>query len=192
MQKRVFPQTPICLLVLALAFTLVPAGVRAEGPWHNLESKHVSIYYKSPDELEKFTSRIRPKKYTKTVDDLYMSSSRYSPNDPAAIVDRLFLRVQRILGMRVAGLRVRIMVHPGQDEITEQFKRYMGYEMKSPAFYFKRKNTIHVHLERLHAGILAHEMAHAVIEHSLGAPRGSHASETLCRYVDSQIMSNGY
>ena len=55
------------------------------------------------------------------------------------------------------------------------------------AWYRYRKRTIYVNLGDLNEKILAHELAHAIIDRHLVAPPGGASGEMLARYVAKNL-----
>ena len=56
------------------------------------------------------------------------------------------------------------------------------------AWYLYQYHSIYINLEDLHEGILAHEMAHSIIDHYLIIRPPGATAEILARYVDSHLF----
>jgi hypothetical protein len=56
--------------------------------------------------------------------------------------------------------------------------------MAAPSFYFHEEKTIYISTEDLDLGMLAHEIAHAIISHYFVVPPSERVQEVLSGYVD--------
>lgn len=68
--------------------------------------------------------------------------------------------------------------------INETYKSYR-------AGYIYEYNSIYLNVNDVHAGMLAHEMAHAIIDHYMTVRPPSATAEILARYVDSHLTKQG-
>ncbi len=55
------------------------------------------------------------------------------------------------------------------------------------AWYIYEQNTIYINNDDVHEGILAHEIAHAIIDHYLTVRPPRATAEILARYVDKHL-----
>jgi hypothetical protein len=93
-------------------------------------------------------------------------------------VDRLIERVESILDMRPKNFKVKI---------------YLAGELLGPhkvAYYQYRTRAIHVSVHLVNDGVLAHEIAHAVIDRYFASPPSSKVQEILTQYVDKHLWSD--
>jgi len=107
-------------------------------------------------------------------------------------VDQLFQRVQILLNMPQPRLKIHIQIYQDQEELSEVYEMITGKPTKMPAFYLKKTNTIYLQKEKLSTGILAHEMAHAIISHYPGVYPDREITESLCQYIDKEISMRGF
>ncbi len=154
--------------------------------WQTIETRYTLIKYTSFKSLKKFD---RDVDYSSDMSGLgFFSSSK----DPEASLhkkmDALYTRVAEILDMRRGMKRVNIEVYPGKKELHKAYSRIVGGVCRVRAWYLFTKNTIYINADDAHEGMLAHEMAHAIIDHyfSVRPPRAS--AEILARYVDAHLF----
>lgn len=93
-------------------------------------------------------------------------------------VDRIVERVEDILDMRPKGLKFNIYLHRGQMEESKV------------AFYDYKTKAIHVSIDYISDGIIAHEIAHVVINKYFVSPPPSKIQEILTQYVDKYLWSD--
>ena len=71
--------------------------------------------------------------------------------------------------------------------LHEAYYTITGRDCCIRAWYIYESNTIYINADDVHEGILAHEMAHSIIDHyfSVRPPRAT--AEILARYVDKHL-----
>ena len=157
-------------------------------PWIMLETKHTIIRFLRAEDLDTFNHNmdfdreswgLRQLFADKTPDSLHGEISEKT--------DNLYERVQEILDMRKKSPKVFINLYPNRKELDQAY--YHLYQSKNNirAWYVFDHNTIYVNVEDVHEGMLAHEMAHAIIDHFLLVRPPSASAEILARYVDAHI-----
>lgn len=182
----------MCLLGLLLVCCFVRVH-HAMGQERVHQSRFASIHYQEPGQLERFAQKIQPGALTVSLNQIFIGDGKHTPEVKAGrYVDQLFQRVQSILEMPKPGMRVQIRLFRGQEELSAAFEKITQKPTQSPAFYWKENNTIYVHLEKVSLGILAHEMAHAVIAHYFIISPPEKISELLCQYVDRKISKGNF
>ncbi|MEW6666394.1 MAG: hypothetical protein AB1512_14385 [Thermodesulfobacteriota bacterium] len=157
------------------------------------ETRFASIQYQNPGQLEELARKIQPSALTLSLNQILLGPGKSQTEARAGrYVDQLFQRVQVILEMPKPDLRVKIKIYRNQDELSEAFAGITGRSTQSPAFYWRETNTIYVHLEKISTGILAHEMAHAVIGHYFIVSPPEKIAELLCQYVDKEVSRGNF
>ncbi len=162
------------------------AGGSAPG-WQTIETRYTVIKYTTFKALKQFERDID---FSPDGSGLgFFSSSK----DPAASIpkkmDALYARVAEILDMRRGMKKVNIEIYAGKKELHKAYTRIVGGVCRVRAWYLFSRNTIHINADDVHEGMLAHEMAHAIIDHyfSVRPPRAS--AEILARYVDAHLFN---
>jgi hypothetical protein len=167
------------------------------------ETKLTAITYHHPSQLIQFSKGIKPTAFIRTLDKLFRGKEGISTTATLGeFVDTLFEKVQGVLDMPQPGLRVTIRLLEDRGDLSEAYASVSSPEgsalraktfAKAPiAFYWQKTNTIYLQMEDLSIGILAHEMAHAVIDHYFIIRPPAKIAEMLCQYVDRQISSGRF
>jgi hypothetical protein len=109
-------------------------------------------------------------------------------------VDALYRRMQEILKMRKKIKKVTIKILRNREEMKSAY-RYIyragdrTSTKKVPRAWFSHKNNeIYVNLDDLDEGMLAHEMAHSIIDNYLLINPPRTAPEILAQYVDNHLF----
>ena len=156
--------------------------------WQTLETKNAIVRYQSLEDLKRFNKKIKYRTGHSVLKGLFSSSG---PNDLADMVskkvDALFERAQQILDMRKKINKVTINVYHDKKQLHKTYERIYRRPSRIRAWYEYRFHTIFICIEDVHEGMLAHEMAHGIIDHYLKVRPPSATAEILARYVDTHL-----
>ena len=153
-----------CLAGLAALFFFQNVGESAVK--NSIETRFATIHYNDEEELRNFFWRITGQRVT-LADSTDLVKNR---------VDELVERVETTLEMYPAKLHFFIT-----------FKE--RYTQETIAEYSHATRTILVALDRVTDGVLAHEMAHAVMNAYFPVPPPEKAQEILAQYVDAHLYN---
>ena len=156
--------------------------------WQTIETRHTIIRYQSLSDLNRFNSRIKYRTEGSVLTGLFSSSGpKDIENKASTKVDALFEKAQEILDMRKKMEKVTINVYNDKKQLHEAYQGIYGQPCRIRAWYEYRFNTIYITIDDVHEGMLAHEMAHSIIDHYLLVRPPSATAEILARYVDSHL-----
>ena len=120
--------------------------------------------------------------------------SLFSSSDPKTLpeklarkIDELFEKVQEILGMRKKMRKVRINLYSNSEQLGIAYQRLFKKDCGVRSWYLYEFKTIYCNVSDLRAGMLAHEMAHHIIDHYLVIRPPRSTAEILARYVDKHL-----
>jgi hypothetical protein len=175
-------------LFLFCFFRVVQAETTEEIAWEALETKYTVIQYQSAGDMHKLNARIQ---YGESHWGLKSLFSSGQSNDGETVVadkvDAVFEKVQDILGMRRKMNKVMIQIYQNKDQLHAAYQSIYGGVCRIRAWYRFRNNTVYLNLNDLHEGMLAHELAHAVIDNYLTVRPPRATAEILARYVDRHL-----
>ena len=156
--------------------------------WQIIATKYTEIHYQTLDDLKIFDQDIDyfpgPSGYS------WMSEPKDSDNPIDRIkkkVDAIYERVQEILDMRKKMEKVRINIYNNKAQLESVYYKIFKKNLSFKAWYIYEFNTIYLNIQDLHEGMLAHEIAHSVVDHFLSVRPPSATAEILARYVDSHL-----
>jgi hypothetical protein len=177
-----------CLISWAAGLTSGFAGDDNPVHWLSIESKYTMIRYQTPEDLVRFDRQLKYEPASRGLKNLFSHQRSGSITEKVAgKVDALFERVQEILEMRRNMERPTIFIHPDRDQLHEAYTRLFNRPWKIRAWYQYSTNGVYVNVNDLHEGMLAHELAHAIIDHYLLIRPPAATAEVLARYVDSHL-----
>jgi hypothetical protein len=102
-------------------------------------------------------------------------------------VDALYERVQQILDMRKWYKKVNINIYGDREALHAAYYRLFKKPCRMRAWYVYEMNTIYINIDDVHEELLAHEMAHAIIDHNLLVRPPAATAEILAGYVHTHL-----
>jgi len=174
-------QMRISSVLLACSFILI---LFSPSSGHELKTRYTTITYNSEEHLRKFNkeislgslSYILRNKKSFTIDDEIRDK-----------IDVIVERVEAILEMFPKEVKFSISLLPAEEEVQGIYKKKYGKHVDFIAFYSPRDKVIFVSVKGIDLGILAHEIAHAIIDLYYGVTTPSKIHEVLAQYVESHL-----
>lgn len=174
----------ILSIVSIIAFVNIsfysPPPLLAQEELKAYESNCCTIQYYDAGDLSTFTQRIGGFKYT----------SNGLDNNPLNVktrVDEIMGKVQATLDMYPSAFRISILLYPDYQTVEKIYRQFTMTGNVPLAFYSNKTKTIYVNVDSVTVGVLAHEMAHAVINFYFEVPPPAKMQEILAQYVDLHI-----
>ena len=152
--------------LFAVMFFFMPQALAVAEAGNTLETRFATVRYTDEQELNGFIWRITGKRLA-VQDSTDLLTNR---------VDELVERVESLLEMYPTPLHFTIMLEP-------------HYTNGAIAEYSHHTRTIAVKVDRVTDGVLAHEMAHAVMNAFFPVPPPEKAQEILAQYVDAHLWA---
>lgn len=104
--------------------------------------------------------------------------------------DNLFYVVSDIMDVHLRQARFKIVIFKTDDEVALQVEEIIAKRVESPSFYYRDENTIYISEQSFRAGILGHELGHAIISHYFVVPPPEKMQEVLCGYVEYTLLKH--
>lgn len=157
-------------------------------PWQIIKCQHAFIQYKTLKDIEKFDNSIDYTPGNWGIKDLFPWISAKEPVDSIKQkVDALFGKVRQILEMYRQRNNIIINLYSQKDFFEIRNETYKK-DCHVRAWYITTRDTIYINVDDVHEGMLAHEIAHAVIDNYLFIQPPKNTSEILARHVDKNIF----
>lgn len=178
----------ICLFLMP-AEDAVCADLPNNNQWQRLETKHTTLQYHAEKDLEQFNNMIDYSPASMGLQGLFSKPDSDDFTDKIKQkVDAVYQRVQEILDMRKMMDKININIYPDQKELHAAYYDMFQKTCNLRAWYIYETNTIYINAADMHEGILAHEMAHGIIDHFLSVRPPAATAEILARYVDGHLF----
>ncbi len=175
-------------LVLAVWF-LAGSGVWAdEFPdkknWRRIDSRYCTIWLHPEVEARQVSKRVSTWRVRPQVK---IAKSEAEETKVAAKFDTLFQRAQEILDMYPPGIHTTVRIGKERSDIQGIHASRYGFGTEAIAFYDFDDNTVFVAVKDLSEGVLAHEMAHCIIDHYFKIRPPRKIEEMLAIHVDEHL-----
>ncbi len=180
MRRKQVIISSIFLLVLPIVSTDVFAQPTQAAP--KISSRYAKVFYQSDALLRLFNKRIRLGSLS------YLLKRRVSEElslkgQVSEKIDIIVERVETILEMRPKELRFDIIITPDADAVRSLYKKIYHRDVEFLAFYSPLAKAIYVSADDIKSKVLAHEIAHAVIDQYFGVAAPIKIHEILADYV---------
>jgi len=169
----------ICIPILFLLL-IAPGLSMSQEVWESYETDCCSIQYYDENQLNDFSLRVGGIRYTSNGLDGDIETTGYR-------VDEIMEKVSNTLDMYPEEVIITILLYPDHDSLGEIFREITQEEYVPLAFYSHSTESIHVDASSFTEGILAHEMAHAIINMYYDEPLPAKTQEILAQYVDKHL-----
>jgi hypothetical protein len=174
-----------------LFVTTAFAGSEAPGKssWKKIETRYTIIMFKSAKDLKNFDKKIDYSPSKARSSRLKKSSDSNDPFNRLRLkVDAVFERAQEILEMQGNVKSVVIRIYPDKKSLGDICFKITGRKCRIRSWYIFNNRTIYANARDTHEGILAHEMAHHIIDHYMNVRPPKATAEILARYVDKHLF----
>ena len=156
--------------------------------WHSLQTKYAVIYYRSIEDLKKINGKVNYSTEPWSLKRLFSSSGSDTLIDKLTKkVDALYKRIQEILDMCGRTRKVNIKIYRNRKELNAAYYNIYKKPSQLRAYYIHELDTIYLNANDIHESILAHEMAHSIIDSFLLVCPPRTTAEILACYVDSHL-----
>ena len=161
--------------------------------WTIIYSNYITLYLEKNIDLKEFSKKIELKQSWITSINPFFQKSQ-GINDIENKLDGICYQVQKILGIYTSNLKVKIYVYSKLEDVESVYKEIFNKDFSNHrgekdivSFYRHKDETIYVFVDQLSIGILAHELAHAVISNSFEPVPPAGVQEILAMYVDKSL-----
>jgi hypothetical protein len=182
----------LCLVFFAAL--LLPATLPAQEMQKTYQTQYATVAYVDEKDLHTFTRN------TGSGLSLFRESPERNPLLAKSQIDKMVETICTLLDMYPANFRFGITLYRTQAEVTMAFfKATAGanaYKAQSAAgsapiaFYAHGTRTIAVAIDNVTDGILAHEIAHAIVSAYFPTPPPGRTQEILAQYMDKHFRDN--
>ena len=158
------------------------AGI-GEG-WKRIDTRDFTVYYEDGVDLNAAARRLRRKIF------FFGQGPSYDEGAEKSItyrLDSLFGRAREILDMYPEMSKIKIKIFKDEEGLYEVYQKLIGSRGWAKAFYVHFYRTIFTSEDTINDSVMAHEMAHAIIDHFYKSVPPPKVSEALASYIDMHI-----
>jgi hypothetical protein len=179
------------IFILSVIFYVSFLGEAAYAQEENkgvFSSKFCTISYDNDVDLKKVNRCVNPGFSNFYSPRTYRENPEISIEDIISDkFDAIFNKAEEILDMYPARIRVAINIYKRQEGLDKVYEEFFNEPNKAVSFYIYKTNTIYAIESKLNENILAHEMAHCIIDHYFVILPPRKIQEMLSAYVDLHL-----
>jgi len=177
------------LLVLAILMLIIPNNVYSQDEeWNVFAGRFCTVFYEKDVDLKLVNSHI-----------ILNFSDFYSPrqfrekpdlsieNILAGKFDAIFNRVEEVLDMYPTKLHLTINIYKSRENLDIVYEQIFDEPNVATSFYIYKTNTIYTTESNINENILAHEIAHSIIDHYFVILPPRKVQEILAVYADVHL-----
>jgi hypothetical protein len=167
-------------------FVLILVFLVYAGEW-NIRAQYFNLSYYEGCDLAELAKKLNAEHFLHI--DVFSEARKGKDIDSviSKLIDSIYLEVSDILDIRLYSFDGAIVILPDNSFISDIIEQYSGNRINTPSFYFPSQNTIYISFADLNPGILAHEMAHAIISRYFVVAPSAKVQEVLTGYVEYSI-----
>ncbi len=179
----------ISRVLIILIFLHFPARFYSQLPWlleEKITSRYVRIFYENDETLRLFNRKLK-------LGSLSYILKKRSPGElsierqVSEKIDIIVDRVKAILDMYPKGFKVDIKITTDSNLVQSIYKKRYYKDVDFIAFYSPQERTIYISAADTRSNVLAHELAHAIIDQYFGVAAPVKIHEILAQYVDENF-----
>ncbi|MCP3874536.1 MAG: hypothetical protein GY699_15445 [Desulfobacteraceae bacterium] len=156
--------------------------------WIELETQYTIIRYESIEILEQFHKTIHyGSGWWATTSSFAILSEEKNRKIATLKIDSIFERVQEILDMRKKIQKIVVHVYSDRKSLEAAFVKVYKQDCPFKAWYEYKTNTVSLNVKDMNEGMLAHELAHGIIDHFFKVRPPKDTAEILAIYVDRHL-----
>jgi len=175
-------------ILFLLIFAISGAAYSQEEAGGVFSTRFCAVFYEEGVDLMTVNRRINlgfpdfysPRRYTEKVD---LSTE----NILSEKFDAIFARIEDILDMHPSGIHVNINIYKTRDGLDAAYEEIFNEPNTAVSFYIYKTNTIYTTENAINERILAHEMAHCIIDHYFVILPPRKIQEMLAVYADVHL-----
>lgn len=170
-----------CLLLLV--GLVLPAQLYAH---HTRE--HVTLQCDSEQVLDEFNKKLElgPRLCTLVEQRKYVTVE----DELTAKFNAIIEQAKVVLNMYPRNLHVKVVILPTAKDCSAIFAKKYGLRENKIAYYSLSENTIYISASDARVGVLAHELAHAIVDFYFSVRPPYHIHELLAQSVEQHLESN--
>jgi len=152
--------------------------------WEEIDTKNFTVYHEEGVDLNSVARRLRRKIFFFGRVPSYDESAE---KNVSCRLDSLFGRAREILDMYPEIPKIKIKIFNDEDNLYREYRKLIGSSGWAKAFYVHFYRTIFTSKDTITDSVMAHEMAHAIIDHYYKYTPPPQVGEALASYVDMHI-----
>ncbi len=172
-------------MVLILSFS--GAVLSQEEGWNSFRGRYCTVLYEEGVNLRYVSRRINLRFANFYNPGRHRNSGLSDSDVLGEKLDAIFSKVEDILEMYPSNISVTLKIFKHKHGLDAEYERIFDEPNRADSFYIYKYNTIYAAERYIREGILAHEMAHCIIDHYFVILPPRKVQEMLAVYADVHL-----
>lgn len=177
------------ILLVLFCFAIIHIRPAAAEEWLVSKGYFCTLYLKPEVNLQALNDKIDTYGVNYGLSEKPAQADAGLSGDLTYKFDLIFLKTQEVLDMRPDKIRMDAKVYLTKDEIGRIYMEIYDEKADFIAFYSFKLNTLFACQEKISAGILAHEMAHCILDHHFEVAPPKKIAEMLAQYAELHLRA---
>ncbi len=155
--------------------------------WTVIDSVFCTIYFKDKVDARRVSDKIDTYRIDYGLSEKPVRSGKSANDDVAYKFDLIFFKVQELLDMRPKDLHLNVRIYKGQPDLDRVYMEIFDQQNKFIAFYIFKLNSLFASEEKISANVMAHEIAHCIVDHYFSVTPPTKVAEMIAQYADLHL-----
>lgn len=170
------------LLALFILAGLIPRPAHCAG---QAQGRYVTLHYASRGLLKACNEELDlGRKLGRQIQKRNIVTAE---DEVLAKLDTIMEKVEVVLDMFPANLRINVVLLESADDVSRVFAQKYGKRASHIAYYSLSEDTIYVSVENARLEVIAHEMAHAIVDHYFTERPPYNIHELMAQFAEKHI-----
>lgn len=198
--KHIFSFFKISSIAIFFAFTLCmsaahanvtdgvpPAELISDEGWTITKSIFCTLYFRYDVDIEMVNKGLDTYKVDYGLLERPPQPGETAKEKVAYKFDLIFYKVQELLDMRPANLHLNVRIYRDQKDLDKVYMEIFDQENKFIAYYIFKINTLFASETKMSANVMAHEIAHCIVDHYFSVIPPKKVAEMIAQYADAHL-----
>ncbi|UCG34734.1 MAG: hypothetical protein JSW17_04370 [Candidatus Omnitrophota bacterium] len=161
-------------------------GVYQERNFVSIETNNFTIYYEPDVNLKRVYRKLRARRFYLDAGSKPSALSGFDEKI-AYRMNLIFEKVKQVLGMYPIGVEFNIKIFKDPKMVYDKYFKISKKNEKVRSFYVHAHRTVYISEATISDSVMAHEMAHAIVNFYFIIKPPETVSEMMAIYVDSHL-----
>jgi len=177
----------IFTLLFLLLFPVGIAYAQVLDGWVTAKGHFCTLYIREDVDIKRLNHKIDTYRVDFGLSDKPLRLTPAPEGEVLYKFDLVFLKVQELLDMRPNKLHVDVRIYHRKNELDKLYVEIFSEKGDLIAFYVFKLNTIFACEEKISASVVAHEIAHCVIDHHFTVSPPKKIAEMIAHYAERHL-----
>ncbi|NQU74307.1 MAG: hypothetical protein HQ547_06350 [Candidatus Omnitrophica bacterium] len=179
-----------CCIVVLFVLVFFPAGIaygQVLDGWITAKGHFCTLYIGEDVDIKQLNRRIDTYRVDFGLSERPLRLTSAPESEILYKFDLVFLKVQELLDMRPGDIHVDVRIYRRKKELDKLYVEIFSERGDLVAFYVFKLNTIFACEEKISVAVVAHEVAHCIIDHHFTVAPPKKIAEMIAHYAERHL-----